>query len=108
MTKESVVIVNGASPGLGGAVAHWLAKAGATVLLQMLIFFLVNLNFINLLRLAERRRGKSVIPPMFTSAAGMRINTRRRKCLIVTGWWFRSTKQLGTIDAVCSVQMVGC
>ncbi len=97
MTKESVVIVNGASPGLGGAVARWLAKAGATVLLQMLISFLVSLNFINLLRLAGRRRGKNAIPPMFTSAAGMRINTRRRRCLIVTGWWFRPTKQLGTI-----------
>jgi len=31
MTKESVVTVNGALPGLGGAIARWLAKAGATV-----------------------------------------------------------------------------
>jgi len=97
MTKESVMIVYGASPGLGGAVARWLAKAGATVLLQILISFLVSLNFTNLLRLAGRRRGKNAIPPMFTSAAGMWINASRRMGLIVTGWWFRPTNQLGTI-----------
>ena len=108
MTKESVVIVNGASPGLGGAVTRWLAKARATVLLQVLISFLVRLNFINLLRLAGHRRGKNAIPPMFTSAAGMWINARRQKCLIVTGWWFRPTKQLGQYDGVCSVRMALC
>ena len=33
MSKETVVIVTGASRGLGAAVARWLAKAGAAVTL---------------------------------------------------------------------------